>query len=108
MTKNNKSRMANKELSIVDLLCSSGFLPPRDEQDVERFERIYRGRKFETESYTINTNAIFEKVTGEEKGRTRRVRQRVNQSLLRAASGIKLNGENCFTDILYQDMDNKE
>ena len=104
-TTNNKNKMDNNELSIADLLCSSGYLPPRNEQDIERFERIYGGRKFETEIYTVNASSIFEKVTGEEKGRTRRVRQRVNQNLLRAASGIELNGGDCFMDILYKDID---
>ena len=71
---NNKSRKANNELSVADLLCSAGFLPPRNEQDVERFERIYNGRNFETEAHTINANAIFDKVTGEDKTTTRRFR----------------------------------
>ena len=96
--------MNDNELSIADLLCSSGYLPPRNEQDIERFERIYGGRKFETEAYAVNASSIFEKVAGEKKDRIRRVRQRVNQDWLRAASSIKMNSEDCFTDIIYKDI----
>lgn len=71
---NKKCRKDHKELSIADLLCSVGYLPPRDEQDIERFERIYSSRKFETESYTVNANAIFDKATGEDKSKIQRLR----------------------------------
>ena len=64
----------NNELGIADLLCSAGYLPPRNEQDVERFERIYSGRIFEIEAYTVNAKAIFDKVAGEDKTTTRRFR----------------------------------
>ena len=70
----NKKNKGKKELSIADLLCTAGYLPPRNEQDLERFERIYRGRKFETESYIVNADAIFDKVSGEEKSGKRRIR----------------------------------
>lgn len=60
----------NEKLSIADLLCSVGYLPPRNEQDLERFERIYRGRKVET-TYIVNADALFDKVTGEENSRIR-------------------------------------
>lgn len=74
MESTNKKYRNNNELSIVDLLCSAGYLPPRNEQDIERFERIYRGRIFETEAYTVNASAIFDMVTGEDKGNTRILR----------------------------------
>lgn len=86
-----KYRKDHKELSIADLLCSVGYLPPRDEQDIERFERIHSGRKFETESYTVNANAIFDKVTGEYKSKTGRLRSMTTifnrQGALRVAEG---------------------
>ena len=52
----------------------------------------------------MNASSIFEKVAGEKKDRIRRVRQRVNQGWLRAASSIKMNSEDCFTDIIYKDI----
>lgn len=75
---NKKSSKKNNELGIADLLCSAGYLPPRNEQDVERFERIYRGRRLETEAYIVNANAIFDKVTGEDKTKARRFRPKSN------------------------------
>lgn len=82
----------NKELSIADLLCSAGYLPPRNEQDVERFERIYLGKRFETEKYTVNANVIFNKVTGEDKTTVRRLRPVATifdrPGALRVADGI--------------------
>lgn len=102
---NDKSRKANSELSVADLLCSAGFLPPRNERDVERFERIYKGRTFKTEAYIVNANAIFDKVMDESKVKTKKIRPKTNQSFLRAASSIKFDSERSMTDVLYQDLD---
>ena len=108
MEPTNKNYRNINKLSVADLLCSAGYLPPRNEQDIERFERIYRGRIFETEAYTVNASAIFDKMIDEEKSRAGRVRQMVDQSLLRAASGIKYNSEECIIELLYQDIDKKK
>lgn len=105
MESTTKKNNGNKELSIVDLLCSAGYLPPRNEQDLVRFERIYSGRQFETESHIVNADAIFDKVLVESNVTTKKLRPKTNQSFLRAASSIKLNNDGCMTDILYQDID---
>lgn len=64
----NKNR--NKEideLNIANILCSIGCLPPRNERDIELFERVYRGRNFKITAHNIDADAIFNKVLGEEK-----------------------------------------
>ena len=94
----------NEKLSIADLLCSAGYLPPRNEQDLERFDRIYRGRQVET-AHIVNADAIFDKVAGESNVKTKKIRPTTNQNFLRAASSLKFNNEGCMTDVLYQDLD---
>lgn len=71
MEPKNKKQLINAEdgLTVVDLLCSTGYLPPRNEKDLDRFDRIYKGQTFEIESYCIDSDAIFDKVAGEEKAR---------------------------------------
>lgn len=107
MESTNKNK-SNKGLSVAELLCSAGYLPPRNEQDVERFEQIYKGRKFGTESYVINADAIFDKVTGGANVKTRKLRPKTNQSFLRAANNINSNSEECMTDDLYHILDKKK
>lgn len=72
--KNKKQINAENGLTIADLLCSTGYLPPRDEKDLDRFDRIYKGQTFEIESYCIDSDAIFDRVAGEEKARKIRIR----------------------------------
>lgn len=72
-TKNNKSKWIDNK-SVADVLCSSGYLPPRNVQDLERFEMVYAGRTFETESYHVDADAIFDRVIGESNVKTRKVR----------------------------------
>lgn len=72
-TRNNNSKCLDDK-SIADVLCSAGYLPPRNVQDIERFERIYAGRSFETEGYSIDTDAIFDRVRGVSSARNRKVR----------------------------------
>lgn len=67
--KNKKRINAENGLTVADLLCSTGYLPPRNENDLDRFDRIYKGQTFEIESYCIDSDAIFDKVAGEEKAR---------------------------------------
>ena len=71
MEPKNKKQLINAEdgLTVADLLCSTGYLPPRNEKDLDRFDRIYKGQTFEIESYCIDSDAIFDKVAGEEKAR---------------------------------------
>lgn len=49
-------------LTDIDLLFSSGYLAPRSEEDLQRFDRIYSGCTFETEKHRVDANAIFDKV----------------------------------------------
>ena len=72
--KNKKRINAENGLTIADLLCSTGYLPPRNERDLDCFDRIYRGQTFEIESYCIDSDAIFDKVAGEEKTRNIKIR----------------------------------
>ena len=96
----------NKELSITDLLCSAGYLPPRNDQDIERFERIYSSRKFKTEAYIINANAIFDKVTDEDKTTTRRLRSMTTTfdrpGALRVAEGTSKSYDVSVSEALSQ------
>ena len=71
---NNKRINAEDGLTIADLLCSTGYLPPRNEKDLERFDRIYKGQTFEIESYRIDSDAIFDRVASENQARNFRIR----------------------------------
>ena len=71
---NNKRINAENGLTIADLLCSTGYLPPRDEKDLERLDRIYKGQTFEIESYRIDSDAIFDRVAGGNQARNIRIR----------------------------------
>lgn len=52
----------SQALTDIDLLCSSGYLAPRNEEDLERFDAIYANRTFETERHQVDADAIFNKV----------------------------------------------
>lgn len=108
MESRNKQNKGNEEMSIADLLCSAGYLPPRNVHDLQRFERIYSGRKFETEAHVVNADAIFDKVTSGDMSRTRKLRPTTNQSFLRAAYNIKFNSDKCMPEVIYQDLDKKK
>lgn len=56
------SQIAKDTLSEMDILCSSGYLAPRSEEDIQRFDRIYADCEFETEKHYVDANAIFDKV----------------------------------------------
>lgn len=109
---NKKCRKNYDELSIADLLCSVGYLPPRNEQDIERFERIHRGRKYETESYTVNANAIFDKVTGEDRRKMRPLRPMTTifdrPGALRVAEGNSKSFDDSVAESLSQLIKNKK
>lgn len=90
--KNNKRINAENGFTIVDLLCSTGYLPPRNEKDLERFDRIYKGQTFEIESYCIDSDAIFDSVITSDANRHCRIKKmpmRINQTQLKAAHSIK-------------------
>lgn len=67
-----KSNKSIDELNIADMLCSTGYLPPRNEKDIERFERIFRDRIFKTETHVIDADSIFNRVIEEDKVRMRK------------------------------------
>lgn len=108
--KNNNYKKGIGAFDPVDLLYSAGYLPPRNERDVERFERIYEGRTFEMETYTIDADAIFDRVRGvsANKNTGRKVRPMTNQSLLRAAGSIRTNKVDGDIEVVYHDIDKKK
>lgn len=108
--KNSNYKKGIGTFDSADLLYSAGYLPPRNSRDVERFERIYEGRKFDTETYTIDADAIFDRVRGvsANKNTARRVRPMTNQSLLRAASSIRSNKVDNEIEVVYHDIDKKK
>ena len=71
---NNKRINAETGLTIADLLCSTGYLPPRNEKDLERFDSLYKGHTFELESYRIDSDAIFDSAAGGNTARNIRIR----------------------------------
>ena len=92
MEPNEKSNYGIKGLDIADMLCSTGYLPPRHEQDIDRFESIYNGQTFKTESYTINSDAIFDSVITSRANLhygNKKMPLRINQTQLKAARSIK-------------------
>lgn len=112
MESTNKKNKGNKELSIVDLLCSAGYLPPRNERDLERFERIYSEKRFEIEAHFVNSDAIFEKVTGEEKSKTKRIRPLTTiydcPGALRVAESTTSSFDDSAANALSQLIENKK
>lgn len=109
---NNQNKKDNCELSIADLLCSAGYLPPRNEHDVERFERIYCGRKFETETYNVNANAIFDKVIGVDESKTRKIMTKTtifeSPGMLRVAEGAHKSYNDSIAESFNKLIKNKE
>lgn len=90
--KNKKRINAENGLTIADLLCSTGYLPPRNEKDLERFDRIYKGQTFEIESYCIDSDAIFDSVITNDINwhcRIKKIPLRIDQTQLKAAHSIK-------------------
>lgn len=90
-SKNKKRINVENGLTIADLLCSTGYLPPRNENDLERFDRIYKGLLFETESYCIDSDAIFDYVYtfGTRHCRIKKMPLKINQTQLKAARSVK-------------------
>lgn len=80
------------DASIADVLCSTGYLPPRNVQDLVRFERIYNDRTFETEKHHIDADAIFDRVMGEARTTTIKMRPVTTiydrPGMLRVAEGV--------------------
>ena len=90
--KNKKRINVDNGLTIIDLLCSTGYLPPRNEKDLEHFDKIYKGQMFELESYCIDSGAIFDSVITSDTSRhcsIKRMPLRINQTQLKAAHSIK-------------------
>lgn len=74
---NQKRNKGIDELDIVDMLCSTGYLPPRNEQDIELFDRIYKGREYKMTAHIIDADDIFNKVVGGEKVITKKMTPKV-------------------------------
>jgi hypothetical protein len=72
-TKNNNIKWIG-DMSVADVLCSAGYLPPRNARDVDRFERIYAGRSFATEEHHIDADAIFDRARCVSHAKTGKVR----------------------------------
>jgi len=110
--KSKKQTIAGKGLTIADLLCSTGYLPPRNEKDLDRFDRIYRGQTFEMESYCIDSDAIFDKVAGEEKARKAVIRPMTTifdrSGVLRVAQNTSGPLDDGVADTLNQLMKDKQ
>lgn len=90
--KNKKHIIARKELTIADLLCSTGYLPPRNELDLDRFDRIYKAQTFEIESCCIDSDAIFDSVINSDSNRhciIKKMPLKINQTQLKVARGVK-------------------
>ena len=83
---------AENGVVVEDLLCSTGYLPPRNEKDLERFDRIFKGQTFEIESYCIDSDAIFDSVITSDTNRCCSIKKmplRISQTQLKAAHSIK-------------------
>ena len=72
--KNKKRINVENGETIADLLCSTGYLPPRNEKDLERFDSIYKGQTYDLESYRIDSDAIFDRVASGNLARNIRIR----------------------------------
>lgn len=89
--KNNESKK-NNGMSIADVLCSAGYLPPHNAHDINRFDRIYNGQRFETEGHRIDADAIFDSVISSttHRGKVQSIKNlRTDQTQLRAAGSLK-------------------
>lgn len=88
---NNNFKQGFAELDVIDMLCSTGYISPRNEKDIDRFDRIYASCTFGTEGHTVNADAIFNKVKGSSLVKCNTKKKNLlhlNQSQLRAASVI--------------------
>lgn len=110
--KNNKRINAENGLTIVDLLCSTGYLPPRNEKDLERFDRIYKGQTFEIESYCIDSDAIFDRVASGIQARNIRIKPMTTifdrPGALRVAQKMSEPLDETVADSLYRLMKDKQ
>ena len=110
--KNKKRINAENGLAVADLLCSTGYLPPRNERDLDCFDRIYKGQAFEIESYCIDSDAIFDKVAEEEKARKVVIRPMTtifdNPGALRVAQNTLGPLDDGVADTLKQLMKDKQ
>lgn len=89
---NQKRKKEIDELNIVDMLCSTGYLPPRNEQDIELFDRIYKGREYKMTAHIIDADAIFHSAITSDTKKNSGIKKkllRIDQTQLKAASSIK-------------------
>ncbi len=103
---------AEKGLNIADLLCSTGYLPPRDEKDLDCFDRFYKGQTFELESYCIDSDTIFDRVAGKDKTKKVVIRPMTTifdrPSALRVAQNTSEPFDDSVADSLNQLMKDKQ
>lgn len=110
--KNKKRINAENGLTVADLLCSTGYLPPRNEKDLERFDRIYKDQTFELESYRIDSDAIFDRVVSGNQARNIRIRPMTTifdrPGALRVAQKMSEPLDESVADSLKRLMKNKQ
>lgn len=109
---NKKSNKRLDELNIANILCSTGCLPPRNEQDIKLFEHIYRGREFKITAHIIDADAIFNRVLGEEKVKIRKMMPMVTvfdrPGALRVAENASETNDDSVTDTFNQLIKDKQ
>ena len=100
------------DMSVADVLCSAGYLPPRNERDIERFERIYACRSFETENYHIDSDAIFDRVRGASEKKVRKMRPMntiyERPGMLLVAENISKSQDDTVPELLNQLLKDKK
>lgn len=89
---NQKRNLGTAELDIAGMLCSTGYLPPRNEQDIELFDQIYKGREYKMTTHIIDADAIFQSVNTSDTKKNSGIKKmpfRIDQTQLKAASRIQ-------------------
>ena len=91
-TDNNKRPTRDNALMIEDLLFSCGYLPPRKNEDLDRFDRLYKNKVFKIENYSIDADAIFNSVASKVaiiRNKKNSMSPKVDHNKLKAAGNIK-------------------
>jgi len=110
-TKNNNIKWIG-DMSVADVLCSAGYLPPRNARDVDCFERIYAGRSFATEEHHIDSDAIFDRARGVFDKKVRKMRPMATiydrPGMLRVAESISKSQDDSVAERLGELLNDKK